>query len=215
MSEIYIRAMREEDTQTSADVHMHSFHQFFLTYLGKHFVRELYLGIVQDPGGIAFVAEEQGKIVGFVAGAVHLADLYRDLLRRRVIRFAWASLSGFIRKPSVLPRLLKAFRSPSVQDPLPKCGTLMSIGVLPEMQGKGVGQRLVQAFLAESRKRGLQHVVLHTDFFNNDRVNHFYQLQGFTLRRTYDTHEGRRMNEYIISLGTPEETSAPHPDFNT
>jgi hypothetical protein len=57
----------------------------------------------------------------------------------------------------------------------------------------------VQAFLAESRQRGLDAVNLTTDGDDNEATNQFYQSTGFSLART-TTPEGRRMNEYLIQL---------------
>jgi ribosomal protein S18 acetylase RimI-like enzyme len=77
---------------------------------------------------------------------------------------------------------------------------LMSIAVLPETQGKGIGQALVRAFLDEAARRGLCQVDLTTDRDHNEATNCFYQNLGFTCERTFTTPEGRAMNEYVINL---------------
>ncbi|KXU16623.1 hypothetical protein SORDD17_00170 [Streptococcus oralis] len=41
---------------------------------------------------------------------------------------------------------------------------------------------------------------LETDAVNNDRVNHFYEKNGFQLHREFTTAEGRKMNEYMYYL---------------
>ncbi len=76
----------------------------------------------------------------------------------------------------------------------------MSIAVVPEAQGFGVGQKLVHAFLVEASRRGCEHVNLTTDRLNNESANRFYQRLGFSLFNNYITPEGREMNEYLIAL---------------
>lgn len=79
-------------------------------------------------------------------------------------------------------------------------GVLMSIVVLPQLQGDGIGQTLVRAFLEEASHRRLYQVELTTDKNNNAPANRFYQQLGFTCERTYETPEGRVMNVYVIDI---------------
>jgi ribosomal protein S18 acetylase RimI-like enzyme len=76
----------------------------------------------------------------------------------------------------------------------------MSIAVLPEWQGKGIGRSLLNAFLDAANQAGCSWVKLTTDRENNASVNAFYINAGFTVRRSFSTPEGRLMNEYIIAL---------------
>jgi ribosomal protein S18 acetylase RimI-like enzyme len=80
----------------------------------------------------------------------------------------------------------------------------MSIAVHPNYQNKGIGKLLVQEFLGEIRRRGIQRVNLTTDKEKNDAVNVFYQRLGFQLTRSFVTPEGRWMNEYVITLSKEE-----------
>jgi ribosomal protein S18 acetylase RimI-like enzyme len=77
---------------------------------------------------------------------------------------------------------------------------MLSIAVLREHQNKGIGKLLVQEFLSEMQRRGIQRVNLTTDREGNDAGNAFYQRLGFRLVRSFVTPEGRWMNEYVISL---------------
>jgi ribosomal protein S18 acetylase RimI-like enzyme len=204
--EIQISPMIRENTNEVAIVHTRSFKGFFLTFLGPRFLNELYGSIVQDPHGIAYVAERDNTILGFVAGSACPTDLYRNMIRQRFLPFAWASLFGVIQKPSILPRLLRAFRKTSEENPVENSGMLMSIGVLPEAQGQGIGKKLVHAFLSDARQRGLDYVLLNTDADENFSTNEFYRKLGFLIHTTFTTPEGRRMHEYIISLSSSVPT---------
>lgn len=205
--------MLPSDVLTVTEVHMKSFRGFFLTALGSTFLHNLYSAILDDPNGISFVATQARRVVGFVAGTTKPAGFYRRLLRRRWWRFAWSALPFAARHPASIPRLLKAFSMPTQVTQHARRGTLMSIAVLPECQGSGVGQSLVPVFLDEALRRGLRQVDLTTDRDNNEAANRFYQRMGFSCERSFVTPEGRAMNEYVIDLSRriPSERSDSAP----
>ena len=188
------------DVTDMVSIHLRSFQGFFLTFLGPAFLRELYTATLMDSSGIGFVIEGENGICGFVTGTAQPAGFYRRLLRRRWWRFALAAALPLLKRPAIIPRLLRAFSMPEQATQQEGRGTLMSIAVLPEAQGKGIGQSLMQAFLAEAARRGLRQVDLTTDQDDNEATNRFYQNLGFVCERTFTTPEGRTMNEYVISL---------------
>lgn len=194
-----VRHAQRADVQSIVAVHREGFPGFFLTFLGPVFLRELYTATLTDPDGIGFVAVDQ-KTIGFVIGTMHPAGFYRRLLYRHWWRFALASVPPALRRMSIIPRLLRAFSMPNKVVQQEGRGNLMSITVLPEAQGLGVGQALVLAFLNEASTRGLRHVDLTTDRDANEAANHFYQSLGFVCERTFVTPEGRAMNEYVIDM---------------
>ena len=197
-----VRDMEYGDIASIVRVHLESFPGFFLTFLGPTFLRELYGATLTDPDGIGFVAECPTGISGFVMGTAHPAGFYRRLLRQRWWRFALASTKAVIRRPSIAPRLLRAFSMSEQATQHQARGTLMSIAVRPQCQGQGIGQALVGAFLEEAFHRKLRQIDLTTDRHSNDAANRFYQKLGFVCERTYETPEGRAMNAYVINVPT-------------
>lgn len=196
-----IQSVRKEDVAIITKIHLASFQGFFLSYLGAGFLLEFYESIRVDSSGIFFVYRTpDGSVAGSVAGTDQISDFYKRLIRKRWWRFGWAATPAFLKKPSILPRLLRAFTLPCEPLPAPKCGTLMSIGIDPKYQGRGYGRELVNAFLNEAVGRGCEYVNLTTDAICKDAVNAFYRHMGFDLFRSYITPEGRKMNEYLIKL---------------
>lgn len=194
-----VRRMVPSDVPTVTKVHIKSFSGFFLTSLGSAFLRNLYSSILDDPDGISYVATRDTQILGFAAGTTQPSGFYRRLLVRRWWRFAWTALPAVLKQPTIIPRLLRAFSMPA-QVTHAKRGTLMSIAILPECQGNGIGQSLVSAFLEEASQRGINQVDLTTDRDNNEAANRFYQRLGFVCQRSFVRPEGRAMNEYMIDL---------------
>ena len=182
-------------------VHLASFPGFFLSFLGPRFLRLYYSGICSASEGIAFVyLNALGEPVGFVAGTANPRGFYSRLLKRDWLRFGLASLAAICRRPQTIRRIARAFFHPSENPVGDDVAGLFSIGVLPELQGTEAGKQLVLRFLEEARMKGCAKVFLTTDRDKNDRVNSFYHNLGFTVRRQYETPEGRRMNECWIEL---------------
>jgi ribosomal protein S18 acetylase RimI-like enzyme len=197
-----IRPMTRSDVASVVDIHMRSFPGFFLTFLGRSFLTELYEGIREDPEGLVLVADETDGPVGFVAGTLHQGGFYRRLLERRKWKFARAAAGALLRKPGIAGRLLRALNRPADADRAAASACLMSIAVAPAISRKGVGRELVEAFCRELGERGARNVSLTTDRDDNERVNEFYRRLGFRLARSYETPEGRPMNEYVRDIPT-------------
>jgi ribosomal protein S18 acetylase RimI-like enzyme len=195
-----IRPMHPGDVDSVIQVHMDAFHGFFLTFLGPAFLREFYMGVCEDPSGIALVTDES-SVAGFVVGTVEPSGFYKRLIQKRWWKFALASVRPVIEKPMIVPRLIRALNLPSkMAYPGVKMGTLMSLGVSKKFHGNGIGKHLVSSFLENSRKRDVEVVNLTTDAVGNESTNEFYQKMGFTVVSVFETPEGRLMNEYAIHL---------------
>jgi len=181
------------------DVHMRGFPNFFLTFLGPVFVREVYRSFLTDPAGSGFVAEDTGtgKVLGVVVGALTPAGYFKRLLKRRWWMFCLASTSAILKRPTVVRRLFRALFYRGDSPPGPQRSLLVSIVVAPEARGSGVGRALMEAWLADVRQQGSPGCFLATDAHDNETVNRFYQKAGWKLESTYQTPEGRAMNRYV------------------
>jgi hypothetical protein len=101
--ELSVRPMSGEDVDRVTQVHLGAFSGFFLSFLGRRFVRLFYSETVAL-GEIAFVAECEGIVVGLVAGSSHPGRFFERLLQRRLLAFATAALPAVMRRPSVAIR---------------------------------------------------------------------------------------------------------------
>jgi ribosomal protein S18 acetylase RimI-like enzyme len=192
--------MSQGDIPAVVDLHLRSFPGFFLSFLGRGFLRVLYASLLADSQGVALVATAGGAITGFVAGVENQSGFYRRLLRDRLWSFAFASAGAALRRPSILPRLVRALGKPAETEQASASACLMSIAVDPGAEGGGVGALLVRGFCDAIAGRGGEAVCLTTDRDGNERVNEFYRRLGFELARTFQTKEGRFMNEYRIAV---------------
>lgn len=177
-------------------IHLETFKGFFLTFMGKGFLKQLYLSYCRHIESGLLVAFEDDKPVGFLAYSGDYSGLFKYMIKTRLIPFAWFSLGAFFRKPKSFMRLLRAFSKSKETKREEKYIELASIGVKPEFKSKGIGTALTNHFKSCVDFSKYAYINLETDADNNDGANRFYMKNGFVLKRTYETREGRKMNEY-------------------
>lgn len=182
------------------EIHMHTFTGFFLTFLGRGFLKTLYKGFMDHSQSGVIVATENDKLIGFCAYSEDLSGFYKFLIKRKLPQFAWYAAGAFFRKPKVLFRLLRAFTYSGESKREEAYMELSSIGVSPEAKNKGVGSALIKKLCDITDAAKFEYIKLETDRDNNEGANHFYQKNGFVLDHSYETPEGRGMNEYRYYL---------------
>lgn len=192
---------REIRVEEIVEIHMQSFPGFFLTFLGRGFLCQLYRGFLEYPEGGILTAVDDGRIVGFLAYTSELSGFYKFLLKKHLIPFAWYGMLGCLKKPRIFFRLLRAFFRPREARRREPYMELSSIGVLPSYQRTGAGGSLISALKKKASAAECSYIKLETDAEHNHGVNCFYQKHGFVLDHAYETWEGRRMNEYRYEVG--------------
>jgi ribosomal protein S18 acetylase RimI-like enzyme len=199
-----IRPIRLPDLDDVVNIHMKSFPGFFLTFLGKQFLKIYYEGILVEPSGIGILQTSKGELTGFVVGYHNPSGFYSRLLRRDWMRFGLSSAPAVLKKPSLFLRLLRATAKPFET---PGCNTveLSSIAVLPLHQGRGIGGQLINAFIKEAVIRGIEYIYLTTDDIDNKAARTLYEKSGFKLYRKFETREKRLMCEYRYTINMDKE----------
>lgn len=198
MRDLVIQPANSFDLNDIIIIHSTAFKGFFLPDLGKRFLKKYYSCVINYHLGILLTAIYENTIVGFVAGFVNPANFYKEL-RRNKLSLAISILPAIIRKPKRIRRLLinfKRTKSFSEDPQLRKnIAELSSIGVKTD-EKRGIGTKLVKAFILRAKELGAISVRLTTDTYRNESVNAFYQRQGFILIRTFEAQPGRWLNEY-------------------
>lgn len=200
-----IRISRADRAQISAiaAVHLAAFESFFLSSLGPRFLRTLYHAIRRDSTGLVLAATDaEGRVLGFAAGVEDSRGCFSRLARRHCMRFAWAMLPSLLRDPRIALRVLRSLRGSGGQGRATAGALLMSIAVDPSHAGQGIGGQLLESFLDQMARNGVQAACLTTDRDANEATNAFYQRHGFVLEHQFVTSEGRRMNQYGISTAS-------------
>jgi ribosomal protein S18 acetylase RimI-like enzyme len=196
-----IRALPREDIRSAVDIHLRAFPSFFLSFLGPRFLVHLYESFLHDHAGVCIAAYSQGgSLIGVVVGTTKPEGFFRRLVQKKWFALASASVGAGVRRPSTIPRLLRAVRYRGGEGIGEGRGLLSSIAVAPEWQGHGVGAALISKFIEVLKAKGTVGCCLTTDADNNDATNDFYRKNGWTIESEFTTPEGRRMNRYCFSM---------------
>lgn len=144
-----------------------------LSSLGETAARAFYRGYLMSPSCVAFVAEDHGRVRGFVLGAKNPEQMKRDALRARPLRLFTGLGVGLLRRPD---RLRALFDTAVPFDP--RAPELTYIAVRD--RGTGVGTALLDAF--SHALPGFELSVEQT----NERAVRFYEARGLRRTRTYE-----------------------------
>jgi len=194
----YISRLTPADAAAVGDLHRSAIATSFLASLGRGFSKHLYRGVLSSPSAFGFACRAaDGRVLGYIACTDSTSAVYKESLFRYGLMLAvW--LLPRIWRISVIRRLWETLRYPfDVGEDLPKAEVL-SIAVSPEVHGRGIGTQLMQAALAEFRRRGTTQVKVAV-WAGNTAAIKFYERSGFKLAITR-VHHQKPMNIYTMRL---------------
>jgi ribosomal protein S18 acetylase RimI-like enzyme len=193
---MHIRDITTQDAPAVAALHIEGISKGFISSLGIDFVTALYEAIASSESSFGFVAEQQGKVLGFVAFTSNLNKLYKSVILKKGVRFAFL-LAG---KMFSLQRVKKVFETLLYPAKVKKMdlpsAELLSIVIVKEARGKNIATQLVQKGLEQCRKNQIDKVKVLVAADNN-AANKLYLKSGFKLSGQIDSH-GIASNIYVI-----------------
>lgn len=196
---INIREVKYDEKKLINDIvtiHLNTFTGFFLTFMGRGFLNQMYTSYCDYEEAGLLVAEEDGKAIGFLAYSSNFSGLYKFMIKTRLIRFGWYSIGAFFRRPSAFMHIISAFLKPGEAKREEKYVELSSIGVDPNIKSKGIGSLLIDSLKRKVDFTKFAYINLETDAVDNKVAIHFYEKNGFVRERMFETDEGRKMYEY-------------------
>lgn len=196
---INIREVKYDEKELINDIvtiHLNTFSGFFLTFMGRGFLNQMYTSYCDYEEAGLLVAEEDGKAIGFLAYSSNFSGLYKFMIKTRLIQFGWYSIGAFFRRPSAFMHIISAFLKPGEAKREEKYVELSSIGVDPNIKSKGIGSLLIDSLKRKVDFTKFAYINLETDAVDNEGAIHFYEKNGFVRERMFETDEGRKMYEY-------------------
>lgn len=178
-------------SESVAKLHIQGISTGFISSLGLKFVTSVYEAIAQGNSSFGYVAEEDGKVLGFIAFTTNLSKLYKSVILKKGYRFALL-LAGKMFSMKRIKKVFETFFYPSrVKKMDLPCAELLSIVVAEEARGKGLATELVKKGLEACRLRGIEKVKVLVGA-DNEPANKLYLHCGFELF-------GRVMNHGVLS----------------
>lgn len=196
---INIREVKYDEKKLINDIvtiHLNTFTGFFLTFMGRGFLNQMYTSYCDYEEAGLLVAEEDGKAIGFLAYSSNFSGLYKFMIKTRLIQFGWYSIGAFFRRPSAFMHIISAFLKPGEAKREEKYVELSSIGVDPNIKSKGIGSLLIDSLKRKVDFTKFAYINLETDAVDNEGAIHFYEKNGFVRERMFETDAGRKMYEY-------------------
>ena len=199
---ISYRKSKVSDSNQIAKIHLKSFPNFFLTTLGHSFLKTYYRSCAKSKEAISICAIDQDdkKLLGFAVGCFNSAGFNKRLIFSNLLEYSYRAIVLLFTKPIALIRLYKNLAKNNNRDDKGKYAELLSIGVLPDQNGFGIGQYLLVKFENQVKKKGVNTITLTTDADSNDSVLRFYKKSGYTVYYDFETFPNRKMLKLIKEL---------------
>lgn len=187
-----VRRAGRADADAIADIHLEAFPEYFLTRLGRTFLKRYYRSFLSEPHS-AVIGFVDGRPCAFAVGTTNLRRFYRDLYLPNLLVFgalvARASIADWriLRLVAERARIVKLVLRVLVRRPVHdreldgRSSVLFSIAVRPTAQGSGLAGEALEQFVRLERTKGARRMEL-TVFDHNDRAIGFYEKHGW-LRR--------------------------------
>lgn len=189
-----VRKATNKDISNIVEIHLQRFSSFFLTSLGKSFLKVFYKAFLKNPG-ILLVLEDGGQIRGFAAGSRDNRGFFKKLLMNNLFGFAISGVRILITNPLALKRI--AQNAGKAENNKLIFAELLSIATLENK--KGYGKILLGEFEKEVARENTANlpVSLTTDYDNNERAVQFYRDNGFEIYEIFESYQKRKMYRFL------------------
>jgi ribosomal protein S18 acetylase RimI-like enzyme len=196
-----IRQPEKEEVHAISEIHLKAFEDFFLSELGKDFLFTYYDALRNNNRGILLGFYENENLLGFCAATTLSEGFNKYLVKSNFFSFSKIGLFLLFTRPKALLRLLKNFTKsdPSVSDD-GRYAELLSIGVSPAAQGKGVGKKLLMALEEYLNDKNVSQLSLTTDYYDNEKTLNFYKGMGYDIMYDFVAYPDRRMYRLIKKI---------------
>lgn len=196
-----IRKATLYDVNAIVEIHINAFKGFFLTSLGRDFLKFYYTCFVKNGETVTMVAEENKIIYGFSAATTKCKGFNGRLIKDNFFLFGLLTFKMLFRSPKSLLRLIRNLtkKGDGVIDK-EDYAELYSIGVSRNTQGMGVGKKILIETEKNLKAMGVKRISLTTDYFNNEQAVGFYHSMGYKLLYEFVTYPNRKMYRLIKNL---------------
>jgi ribosomal protein S18 acetylase RimI-like enzyme len=196
-----IKRLLKSDIENVVRIHNDSFKNFFLTVLGDSFLKVYYNSIRKNNKGILLGIFDNGELCGFCAATNLSKGFNEQLILKNILPFSLIGLKLFFTQPDSLFRLYKNFKKNDLSDSdSHEYAELLSIAVLQNKQGLGLGKTLLLKLEDDLKLIGCNELSLTTDFYDNDKTIQFYRGLGYGVLYEFIAFPDRKMYRMIKKI---------------
>ena len=196
-----IRKVEKPEIVQVVSIHKKAFNDFFLTQLGDKFLWLYYYTVSNNKNGILIGYYEDENLLGFSCATYLSRGFYSTLVKDNFVKFAFIGIKLIFTKPNSLLRILKNFSKSdiSIRDD-GNYAELLSIGVNPGIQGRGIGKQLLSELENQLLKNEIKQLSLTTDYYKNDKAIGFYKSMGYEIMYEFTAYPDRKMYRMIKNV---------------
>jgi len=191
-----------EDCGKVAELHLHHLRT---SYRGKSGIKLLecyYAALVQSDGGCGYIANLEGKLVGYICGVWDGSAIRQRLVKKYFLKLAgWGFIQLLVNPGFVRHTWNKIVHSNAIIHEVITGVELRPIVVAPEARQQGIGTQLIRYLVEDARGRGFDWMFLFTEE-DNDPARLMYQNYGFQLAGKYP-YQGVHYLKYVLVFGHP------------
>ncbi len=192
-----IRLANKEEARQIALIHQQEIGKGFLSSLPLSFLERFYEALIRFDGGICVVAEEGGKVIGFITGTISLNAFYKYFLSKYFLRAGIYLLPRLLNFRTVR-RIIENLLYPKKSSALPSAELLVA-AVRKESQGGGLGGQILQMFIAEMKRLGVKEFKLVVGEELKQAIR-FYEKNGFEFATNITVHGKEPSRVYIYKI---------------
>lgn len=207
-----LRLMTRDDLGTVARWHIAHFPDGFYARLGERFLAAHYLGYLDNPHAVAFVAREDGELVSFLVGSTDDVRHRRLTARRRGFALLTSGAAALASRPHLwrdfllhrshwyLRRAVSGLRRHAAPiQGAPHFGELAYVVTSPDARRHGAASTLTASYLTAARLTGATHAFLVTPA-DNENARAFYEKRGWIADGFRRTRDGAPLAAYRLDL---------------
>ena len=209
-----IRPMQFRDAPAVAALHHAAMGNSLWARLGLQFLEQLYRSLVNTPGFLAFVYEEDEEVRGFIAGSTEPDTMMNHAFSRGWFLLGPAALPRAL-DPRILRHLLHTRRYKAVSShvnlPAPVAAESLFCSFAPALRGRRVAGAINKVLFEDLLSRGHTHVKVTTEV-DNEGANRQLQSWGFVDCGRFHFY-GKHMVTSVLDLEASPRVppTGPHP----
>lgn len=171
---------QKKDLDKIVKIHMSVLPHTLNAKIGSDFLHSLYSVVLEDPQSVVWVYIEQNEVIAFASITDDLGRTDSKIIRKVGLVSIVRALSYFIFHPAEIKQLIakKSFSSHLEKEYGSPYPTILTIGVDPKVQSKGIGSQLIAKIYEHFSSLNLSTFYVDTELTNTGAIS-FYRKNGF------------------------------------